>query len=118
MQENTLHPIRPFTDLLRELGEGSVLDDLSAKMNALVEAVQNEHKQGTLMLTLTLKPAQNSALAMLVVPEVRIKKPEPELVGTIMFPTEDCNLVRDNPRQTKMELKAVTETTTPLRDVQ
>lgn len=107
--------VRPFTDLLRELGEGAVLDDLSAKLNALVEAVTTEHKQGSLTLTITIKPAPNSAVAMLVVPDVKIKKPESEPAASIMFTTDDFNLQRDNPRQTKMELKAVQEESTELR---
>jgi len=115
MQQNTSHPVRPFMDLLRELNEGQTHDEMSARLNELVEAVSQQHKQGTLTLTLTLRPAQNSAIAMLIVPDIKMKKPEPEAVGSIMFTTEDYNLVRDNPRQTKLELKPVDETRPELR---
>lgn len=116
MQQNTnTHPIRPFTDLLRELSDGAVLDDLSSKLNSLVEAVANEQKQGSLTLTLTIRPAQKSAVAMVVVPDIKVKRPEPEPIGSIMFPTDDFNLQRDNPRQAKMELKAVPEAPTEMR---
>lgn len=101
--------IRPFTELLRELDEGAVLSDLSVKLNALVEAVHTEHKQGSLVLTINIRPAQNTNIAMLVSADIKVKKPEPEPRSSIMFPTEEFNLQRNNPKQMDMGLKVVTE---------
>ncbi len=48
---------QPITDTLRHIGGGVFIDVASDKMNELVNAVSETGKAGTLVLTITVKPA-------------------------------------------------------------
>ena len=99
---------RPFLETLRELRNGATLDDLSEQMAALVAAVRDSNKSGSLTLKISIKPAtRNDATTVLIDDEVVVKMPKAERSATIMFTTEDNSLSRDNPRQQKLNLRGV-----------
>jgi hypothetical protein len=97
---------RPFFDTLRDVRGGEVIDDLAAKMQELVQAVQTTGAGGTLTLTLNVGPAKSSSEIVIVRDTIKLKKPEIKNSGTIMFPTVEGNLQRNNPNQ--RELPGVT----------
>ena len=47
---------RPFPDTLRDLRAGETLEDLAAKLQELVQAVQSTNAGGTLVLKISVKP--------------------------------------------------------------
>ena len=99
---------RPFLETLRELRNGATMDDLSEQMAALVAAVRDSNKSGSLTLTIKLRPAtRNDATTVLIDDDVVVKMPKAERAATIMFTTEDNSLSRDNPRQQKLNLRGV-----------
>lgn len=92
-------PKRPFFDTLRDVRAGEVIDDLTAKMQELVQAVQSTGGAGSLTLTLNVAPAKGSSEIVVVKDTIKLKKPEISSKGTIMFPTVEGNLQRNNPNQ-------------------
>lgn len=89
---------RPFTDTLRDLRGGEVLDELSAKLNEVVGAVTTTGKEGKVTLTLKLKPMNNGAMLQ-IDDDITASVPKPATGGTVMFPTPENNLSRRDPRQ-------------------
>jgi len=92
-------PRRPFFDTLRDIRGGEVIDALDAALQELTRAVMTTGGAGALTLTLKIAPAKGSTEIVTVADEVKLKKPELKSRGTIMFPTVEGNLQRNNPAQ-------------------
>jgi hypothetical protein len=89
-----------FTETLREIRDGELVTELTAKVRELVEAVRATQKGGTLALKLTLKPMKKGMDVMILEDEVKLVLPEPDKdCSTVMFPTTDNELTRRDPRQ-------------------
>lgn len=82
-----------------------VLDYAGQRFSALVQAVVDTGKAGNLTLKITVRPS--TAGAMAVKPEVRVTMPKGLPAEALLWPTPDGNLVADDPRQQKLELRAV-----------
>lgn len=93
---------RPFPDTLRELRGGIVLDELAEQLQALVNAVTNTDKSGSLTLTLEVKPFKSADGAMVITDHIKVNLPKIESKGTIMFATPEGNLQRKNPAQEEL----------------
>lgn len=89
--------IRPFTDLLVTLRYGELLEELSQALNDLTNACAETGSKGALTLTLKLRPSKGGAIE--ISDEVKVKKPSFERGSTLMFPTPEGNLQREDPRQ-------------------
>lgn len=102
-----------FEATLREVRGGDCLNELSSSLQALVMAVGETGKGGTLTLKLAIKPAGGKGNALLIKGDVGLKLPQMEQEQTIMFATEDGALQRNDPRQKEMPfaLRTVPETT-------
>lgn len=90
---------RPIADTLRDIRGGEALEDLSAKLQELVQAVQSTNASGTLVLKISVKPMKGSTEAVVVTDDIVLKKPEVKSSGTVMFPTVEGNLQRHHPKQ-------------------
>ena len=90
---------RSFVDTLRDVRGGEVLDDLSERLQELVQAVQSCGAGGQLSITLTVKPMKGSREAVVVEDVIKLKKPEIKSSGTVMFPSVEGNLSRHHPKQ-------------------
>lgn len=93
---------RPFTDTLRTLRDGMCLDELSMQMQMLVQQVQATSKGGRLTLTIDVKPADRIPGAVVITDDVKVKLPEIKSDGTLMWPTPEGNLERNNPKQREL----------------
>lgn len=98
-------PVRPITDALRHLGAGCLIDDASDAMASLVQAVDQTGKAGSLTIKISLRKATAGALA--VTGAVTVKKPAEPPIESLMFPTPEGNLLTEDPRQNKLDLKPV-----------
>lgn len=96
---------KPITDTLRHLGAGCLMDDAAEAMAGLVLAVDSTGKAGTLTIKISLRKATAGALA--VTGTVTAKKPAAPPMESLMFPTPEGNLLTEDPRQQKLELKSV-----------
>lgn len=98
---------RPITDTLRHIAGGVFIDMASDKMAELVSAVDASGKAGKLTLEVSVKKATRGG-AMLVTGKVKLTKPAEEAMEAMLFSTPEGNLVADDPRQQKLDLKSVT----------
>lgn len=92
-----------------ETAEGDLLpimDVAGDKFSELINAVAAHNKAGTLTLKIAIKPS--TAGAMAVKAEVNITKPKGLPAESLLWATPDGNLIPEDPRQTKLDLKAVT----------
>lgn len=106
---------RPITDTLRLLDEGAFIDRCSEQMAALVRGVEETGKAGKLVLTLEVKRGTKGA--MLIRPDVTCKVPEPKPEPTMLWATPDGSLTVDNPKQQKLDLRAVDPDTGEIRSL-
>lgn len=98
--------IRPITDTIRHIGGGVFIDTASDKLAELVAAVDASGNAGKIDLTITVKKATRGG-AMIVTGKVKVTKPADEPMECMLFATPDGNLVADDPKQTRLDLKAV-----------
>lgn len=106
--------VRPITDTLRLLDGGAFLDRCSDDLAALVKAVEATGKTGKLSITLDLKTLGNGAIS--ITPKVNAALPEPKPDTTLLWATVEGNLTIDNPKQQRLDLRAVDMTTGELRN--
>lgn len=97
---------RPITDTLRHIGAGVFIDTASDKMAELVSAVDSSGKPGKLTLEVKVKKASRGG-AMHITGTVKMTKPAEEPLEVLLFATPEGNLVADDPRQVKLDLKQV-----------
>ena len=89
--------IRPFSEVLRELGEGSTESELSEAMWDLIQRVQDTAKAGH--LTLTIHVGFDGQGRMVVKDEVKTKLPEYSRPETRFFVDATGNASRRDPNQ-------------------
>jgi len=98
--------IRPITDTLRALRNGHFLDEASEDLARVVNAVSETGKSGKVTIEISVKRAgqgRNSALSVQATSTVKL--PKQPVDDTLMFPTPDGNLLTEDPRQQKLDLK-------------
>lgn len=83
-----------------------LLDHAGEQFADLIKAICTTNKAGTLTLKVDIKPS--TAGAMAVKASVSIKKPKGLPPESLLWPTPEGNLMADDPRQVKLDLKAVT----------
>lgn len=94
--------MRPFTDVLRDMRRGRVVDAATEQLNELVRAVRETNKSGTLTLTLTIKPNGRGDNAIIAQAKVGTSTPKADLPDALFYADEDGNLLRDDPTQNRM----------------
>jgi len=107
---------RPFTDTLNALRWGTLNDDLTKELNALVKKCSDTGKVGELVLKIKLKPGSGGQIE--VFDDIVVKAPKEQKGSSIMFATVENNLIREDPRQQSLEgLRSVDMETGELRKV-
>lgn len=82
-----------------------LLDHAGEQFAELVKAIVSTNKAGTLTMKVDIKPSTAGALA--VKAAVAIKKPKGLPPESLLWPSPEGNLMADDPRQVKLELKPV-----------
>ncbi len=82
-----------------------IMDVAGAKFSELIQAVTANNKAGKLTLKIDIKPSTAGTLA--VKAEVAITKPKGLPAESLLWPTPDGNLIAEDPRQNKLDLKPV-----------
>lgn len=96
---------RSITDTLRDLRRGTFADEATQKLAALVSAVSDTGKPGTLTIELKLKAASRAAGALIITDRITVKMPVDTPDETMMFGTVEGSLVTDDPKQKKLDLR-------------
>ncbi len=91
-----------------------VLDAAGEQFSDMVKSVVQTGKAGKLTITIDVKPSTAGALA--VKAAITAKKPKGLPPESLLWPTPDGNLLAEDPRQTKLDLKPVA--TEPVRELQ
>lgn len=94
---------KSITQTLALLQGGTFIDICTEQMAELVKGVDETGKSGSLTITLALKKAAGGALE--IASKVTAKVPEPKPDSDLLYPTNEGNLVVDNPNQRKLDLK-------------
>ena len=93
--------MKPFTDVLRDIRKGRVVDEATAKLALATMAAIDTGKAATVTLTLTIKP-EKSGETVEILSTVKAKCPEADLPKAMFFVTRDedgVDLLRTDPNQ-------------------
>lgn len=100
--------LTPFSQQIAYMNQGCTDADLAERLAEVVKAVVETGKQGTISLQLKVSVQKTKAGEQIkLTPIVSSKKPEMPIGDTIMFPTYDGDLLREDPNQRSLDLKAV-----------
>lgn len=92
---------RSAIDILQELRYGTLVDDLSEKLQEVVSACDNTRKVGELRLTIKIKPGKSGEVE--ITDQIKATIPELPKGGSIMYVTPEGNLQRQDPRQMTLD---------------
>lgn len=93
-----------------------IMDVAGAKFSELIQSVTSHNKAGKLRLTIDIKPSTAGTLA--VKAECSITKPKGLPAESLLWPTPEGNLLTEDPRQTKLDLRNVAaETARELKSI-
>lgn len=91
---------RTIQDTLEELGGGEVLSALDAELQSVVRAVRDTRRQGTVSVSLKIKP--NGQEAVMIEVKVDGKPPIKALPETTFFARQSGELLNRPPEQQDM----------------
>jgi len=106
---------KPFSDVLREIQDGGFVDELTQKLYEMVQAVREVRKPGVMTIKLGFEPTGKGTITLHT--KVEVKVPQHENIPTTFFLTPENTLLRDDPLQEKLPLRAVEDRSEPLRTV-
>lgn len=98
--------IKPITDTLRHVRSGLLINEASELLAEIVKAVEVTGKSGKLTIELQVKKLSRSG-ALEIIDKVTSKIPTEAPLTTMMYPTPEGNLITEDPRQQKLDLKSV-----------
>lgn len=102
--------LRPIIETLNRLDAGMLMDDATEKLAEVVKSVEETGKAGELTIKVKVRKATAGALALEGV--VTSKMPPKEKFESLLFATPEGNLLAEDPRQQRLELRQV-ETSIP-----
>jgi hypothetical protein len=98
-----------FTHTINSLRYGQTAEELSAHVAACVESARDTGKIAELTIKLKFKPEANGS-QIFITDDIKPKIPLFAREATILFPTPEGNLQREDPRQTSIPgLRGVNE---------
>jgi hypothetical protein len=100
--------LRLFTDVLRDIRRGRVVDAASVELAAVTRAVMATGKPGSVTVTIEIKPQSKHDNALIVSAKVNAKEPHEELPAGIFFASAEGDLLREDPTQQRMFADAET----------
>ena len=110
--------VRPFADVLRDLGKGQVADEAAVLLTDLVTAVITYGKQGSFTLRIVVAPLKGTTSQVTVSATAKSSPPEADPIAAVFFTDDDGNLSRNDPRIEPMfDLREVAKADADLRDV-
>ena len=107
--------IRPFADVLRDLGKGQVADEAAILLTSLVQAVRAHGKKGTFTLKIQIGPMKGSSRNVLVAAQASITPPVGDPIAAVFYDDQSGNLHRNDPYQPQLDLRDVNTETGEIR---
>jgi|SRR5690625_87599 len=108
-----------FKETLDQLHRGDLSAELDDALRQLVYAVQQTGKKGTIQLTIAVQPATKTGDVEQVIVSAKLKEspPKPDRAPSLFYTDRDGGLLREDPKQMKMDLRSPREDASPLRAV-
>lgn len=106
-------PGKPFTDVLGEIENGSLLRDLTEEVYNIVAATLETRKAGKLKLTLSFLPTGKGLVEIAAKYDADV--PEHDRPSTSFFVSKDFALHRNDPDQPRLPLQEVAKGNSDLR---
>lgn len=101
--EVTEGTVRPFADVLRDLGKGQVADEAAVLLTDLVQAVVTYGKKGVFTLKITVAPFKNGDSSQVTVAAIATSRPpSADPIQAVFYAGDDGNLLADDPRMEPM----------------
>lgn len=98
---------RPFMDTLRHIEGGVLLEELAEAQRELIQAIGHTNKKGELTVKFTYTPEGHGQVS--IEADIELKAPQLARGRSIFFVTPEANLERNDPRQTELELRTVSD---------
>jgi hypothetical protein len=107
--------VRPFADVLRDLGKGQVADEAAVMLADLVQAVGTYGKKGTFTLKIEVAPFKGGTAQLMVSAVAKSSPPTGDPIAAVFFVDDAGNLLRNDPRQGTLPLREVARPDAQLR---
>lgn len=111
MSDEDTPPSNLFAMAVNEVAYGQLATDLSEELANVVRAVKRTGGKGSLTLVLTVKPRGRDSGQVELSGEVKPKIPIAPIAPSMLFATDEGNLVRENPAQATLPLTFVKKKT-------
>lgn len=98
-------PGKPFSDVLGEIENGSLLHEMTASVYDVIVAVMETRKPGSITLKLKFTPTGKGTVN--VDADYDANKPEHDRPTTTFFVAKDFSLQRSDPNQPRLPLREV-----------
>lgn len=108
--------MRLITDVLRDIRKGRPVEEATMALADVVRAVDETGKEGSVTITLKVKPAKHGGPEKTLIAEVKAKKPIAEIAPAVFFSDEEGDLHRVDPRQEEMQMGEAGATDKPVMD--
>lgn len=108
--------MRLITDVLRDIRKGRPVEEATMALADVVRAVDETGKEGSVTITLKIKPAKHGGPEKTLIAEVKSKKPIADIAPAVFFSDRDGDLHRYDPAQEEMELKEAGGSDKPVMD--
>ena len=92
-----------FVDTLKALRRGETSDELDAAITECISATELTGKTSSITVKLVIKPKGFGAFT--IADDVKSTLPKFDRESTVLFTDANGNLVREDPRQQKLDLK-------------
>jgi hypothetical protein len=92
-----------FLKLLEDLDKGAVAAELEAALAEVVGGVQITNKKGSIVLAITITPADKHAEVLGIEADVKAKPPKTDRKVDIFFANEMGELSRNNSKQLSID---------------
>lgn len=94
--------MRLITDVLRDIRKGRPVEEATMALADIVRAVDETGKEGSVTITLKVRPAKHGGPEKTLIAEVKAKKPIAEIAPAVFFSDDEGDLHRVDPRQEDM----------------
>lgn len=91
--------VRPFADVLRELGAGRTHDEMSEALHQLVSRVKDTGKGGSVTLIVKVAPLKKSEDVLVVTDDIKKNLPVHDRKPSLSYVDKTGNLTRSDPNQ-------------------
>ena len=102
--------MRLFTQVLRDIRRGRPVEEATNALADVVRAVDETGKEGSVTITLKIKPSKHGGPEKTLVAEVKAKKPVADIAPAVFFSDDDGDLHRVDPAQEEMRLQEANPT--------